>query len=574
MRLYAGGQVGERGSAFFIITILAITSTVVVGAFLSTSLGKVKHVEVRVAETSAFNAAEAGLNAAIGGVWTIYKSKSDLHRVAAVGKLDGKNDEADRFTIVDRRLGRSSFSVEVTRVISVGTDHADVEFVATGSNGEASSTIVAAVRFGRKPSQVFNHAYFINNFGWLWGSSITVNGSVRSNGNFSMRNSTVNGDIIACENEEIGAAGTVEGSSRHRSVAEYNANESEHARATDPSAPPEDLNGNGILDPGEDRNGNGKLDDFGYRGGYDGESERLENQQTIDMPYLGDMSVYRELATLQNGTIKQGETLLVDGVLGDDTGEESSIVLVGTPEDPIVIDGPVVINTDVVLRGVITGRGTIYAGRNVHIVGNLEYANAPSWPKPADNLELMKSNNESADLVGLAAKGSIIMGDYTQRWWTRATDYYQSPPFTVPYKVDPTDAVNGYVTGTDADGDPIFNGDYTAYDGGEKAADGGSGTEQRRFYESSFSDELIRAVADDGYVTKIEAILYTHHLLTGRIGACRFNGTLVSRDEAIIYSSWIEMNYDARVRDDGYEYIDIFLPREPTYKLLYWSQRH
>ena len=48
--------------------------------------------------------------------------------------------------------------------------------------------------------------------------------------------------------------------------------------------------------------------------------------------------------------------------------------------------------------------------------------------------------------------------------------------------------------------------------------------------------------------------------------------TLVSRDEAIIYSSYIYMNYDVRIRDGGYEFIDIYLPREPTYRKLYWGQ--
>jgi hypothetical protein len=32
------------------------------------------------------------------------------------------------------------------------------------------------------------------------------------------------------------------------------------------------------------------------------------------------------------------------------------------------------------------------------------------------------------------------------------------------------------------------------------------------------------------------------------------------------------MNYDVRVRGDGYEYLDIFLPREPAYRILYWGE--
>jgi len=85
MNRHAGFQVREKGSAFFVITIFAITSTVLVGAFLSTSLAKVRHVELRVAETSAFNAAESGLNAAIArryglksGDWVRLKNQDGI----------------------------------------------------------------------------------------------------------------------------------------------------------------------------------------------------------------------------------------------------------------------------------------------------------------------------------------------------------------------------------------------------------------------------------------------------------------------------------------------------------------
>jgi hypothetical protein len=95
-------------------------------------------------------------------------------------------------------------------------------------------------------------------------------------------------------------------------------------------------------------------------------------------------------------------------------------------------------------------------------------------------------------------------------------------------------------------------------------------TASRRFYESSFSDDFINSMSDS-QVQHIDAILYTNHLLTGKVGSCVFNGCLVSRDEAIIYHGSIEMNYDVRARKGGYEFIDIYLPRDATYKTL-WVQ--
>ena len=137
-------------------------------------------------------------------------------------------------------------------------------------------------------------------------------------------------------------------------------------------------------------------------------------------------------------------------------------------------------------------------------------------------------------------------------------------------KMDPTDAINGYVTGNDAEGRPVFDGNYRAYDGGLKDGDSG-GTEPRRFYESSFSDKHISTLAAE-QVTQVDAVMYTNHMLSGKMGSATINGVLVSRDEAIVYNGSIEMNYDLRIRSGGYEFLDVYLPREPTYVRLYWRE--
>ena len=565
----------EQGSAFIIVILLSVMSVGMVGAFLSTSLDKVRDVELQVADTSAYNAAESGLQVAIEDVWRLYRDANPLNRVAALEALAtaAENPDAESpLTTSERKLGRSSFNVRINRINAVGNDYADVEFVCRGENEKATHTLVAVVRYGRKPSAVFNHAYFINNFGWLWGSGISVNGDVRSNGNFSLDNPIINGDIWASENAEIGAAGTVEGKYRVEDTAYYNAHRPVQARPTNPSAPSEDLNGNDILDPGEDLNGNGTLDKYEYPHGYKGESEQKEKQAVIQMPYLGDLSIYKDLARKKGGTLKHNGVVVVNGVLGEHAAEDDSIFLVGTKENPIILDGPVVVTQDVVIRGYVSGRGTIYAGRNVHVIGDIFYLNGPEWTKPMTDLEGTKAANETRDMIGLAAKGSIVMGNYTEGGWKSTTRKYQSPPFTVPYIVDPSDEVNGYVSYYDKDGNPVFDGDYTAYDGGRKYADATNMSKvPRRFYESSFSDEEIDANSDNA-LRNIDAVLYTNHMITGKVGACVFNGTLVSRDEAIIYHGSLDINYDIRIRDGGYEFIDIYLPREPTYRKLYWGQ--
>jgi len=571
VRAIPRGSYRERGAALFIVVLLATTSIILTGAFLSTTLGRVRNVELQVEENAAYNAAESGMNAIVEQVWGIYRSASPGLRLDALDPLDGKINASDRLILGSRKMGRSDFTAQVREVRIVGSDFADVEFTCTAENNGAAKSLVAVVRYGRRPSRVFDHAYFINNFGWLWGSGITAHGDVRSNGNFSLRSATVNGDIFASENPSLGAAGTVDGTSYHMDLAGYNGTAPLRTRPTSPSAPSEDLNGNDTLDPGEDLNANGKLDLYEYSGGYDGDSERHPKQEVIEMPYLGDLQVYRDLATARKGTISQGGTVVVDRVQGDDTGEDDHILLVGTVSDPIVLSGPVVIEGDIAIKGYVTGRGTIYAGRNIHIIGNLRYVDPPEWKKPITDKEAVKSGNVAKDLIGLAAKGSIVMGDYTTATWQSYTQRYQQPPFTTPYIVDTTDQANGYVSYYDTSGDPVFDGNYAALDGGQKD-DGSGGVTVRRFFESSFSDDEIKANADAGDVTQIDAILYTNHLLTGKVGACTWNGTLVSRDEAIIYSGSVDLNYDVRVRGDGYEYLDIFLPREPAYRILYWGE--
>ncbi len=563
---------GQRGSAFIVVLFLSLVSVVMVGTFLKTAIDRLKGVELRSAQNAAFNAAESGLSMVVEEIWGIYQREAPHQRIAALDALDGKIIEQDRIKYLNQRLDPCTYDAFVREVRTVGGDYADVEIVCTAKNARACKTLMAVVRFGRQPSRIFDHAYFINNFGWLWGENITINGDVRSNGNFSTQNPRINGDVIAAENPELGAAGTVtvEGNSGNQSIEDYNATASPQARPTNPSAPSEDLNQNGRLDPGEDANGNGTLDTYFREGGYDGESELLPYQAKLEMPYLGDLDYYRKLAVAQGGTLSQGGSTVIDGVLGDAEGEPDSILLVGTEKNPIVINGPVVVEADVVLRGYIQGQGTIYAGRNVHVIGDLQYVNGPSWEKPVYNTDEVWKVNKTKDLVGLVAKGSILVGDYTEADWKSTIKKYQNPPFTVPYIVDSTDAVNGYVS-YEQDGTPYFDGDYTNLDGGKKD-DGKGGTTSRRYIESSFSDDEVHARAQAGLVTRIDAIMYTNHLISGRVGSMTTHGTIVARDEAFIFTDRFTVNYDIRVHGSGYEQIDVYLPREPSRHVLYWGE--
>jgi len=146
--------------------------------------------------------------------------------------------------------------------------------------------------------------------------------------------------------------------------------------------------------------------------------------------------------------------------------EKGSVILIGTLKYPIEIDGPVFIGGDVVIRGFVKGQGTIYAGRNIHIIGDISYLNAPSWPHgtteltmPAYAPEEVRKSNATRDLLGLYARGNIIIGDYTSEDWTADSNMkYMKSYWSQSLACDTSlDSDIGYSTD--------FERDYTQNDG-------------------------------------------------------------------------------------------------------------
>ncbi len=296
----------------------------------------------------------------------------------------------------------------------------------------------------------------------------------------------------------------------------------------------------------------------------------------VVMPDLSDLATYQTLsknfgdnpAQYQKSTFADGTTNPNYGSkafvevwnsstssyqrLSDSNGQVSgSAVLVGTSDKPIKIYGPVTISQDVVIKGYIQGQGTLYAGRNVHIVGSIKYKNGPSWlgSNPAAN----DLANEKKDMLGLAARGSVIMGDPT----TFANPYplyYMMPPFTKGRYDD--------------------NGNYIpAYNAMDTDSTG------KRKYQSVVSDSTIHGLSEG--VNQIDAILYTNYVGGGNVGTSgsgvTFNGTIVCKDESIVtWSLPIRMNYDNRIRERGPDtppLIDLQLPRQPTLMRSTWQDK-
>jgi len=519
---------------------------IVLGSFVIRGIVESKMTTMKQDEIQAYYLAEAGIDQVKRGLHDAFRSNFVNIITANFAWFDDL-PQANKYVLPSNAvlgiIPNGTYSVNITNVNSVGEDRdVTLESIATVNN--ASKTITAVVRYGSRPAEVFDYSYFINNFGWFWGDTITSQGDIRSNGDFSFGAYTpdVNGDVYASQNAALGADGDIIGDNDHDSINDYRDDADPTARPTNPTA-------DGV-------------GDYEYPYGYDGDSEKFTQQTVVSMPYLGDLDYYKTQAISEGGTITQCGATLVDNVLDD------NIVLIGTDACPIEINGPVVVTKDVLIKGVTKGQGTIFSGRNTHIIGNITYENPPAWAKPDTDPDTTDAVNADKDFLGLATKGNVVIGDYTSSSWSWIKNYLK-PPFTQGYDTDSSDSSLGYDSDGNSGNGYYFAGDYTALDGGTKT-DG----LDRRYYESSYPDGYVSSITDSySNITQIDAVTYTNHAVTGRVGELTMNGSFVSRDEAIGYSGHLTMNYDVRaqleqVADNFYLPRQLDVPRTRFFHVL------
>ena len=488
------------------------------------------------------------------------------------------------------------------------------EAVCMNPGGIESRQVVAeTVRFAQYRSKVFDNAYFVNNYGWFQGSGCTANGDVRANGDMYLdTRCKVNGKVYAAPNSELGVDGrvtnygTMDSYSTYRSTT-YGVSDMSRPLAVDPQT------GDAVAGGYEAPQSVTTADKINRV--HDCDTEEVN---PVEMPYIGDLTTqqsdYRqwmeELRATDSSICKltQGGKVIVDkyydgvGPSGDATlADKGVLILEGTLSNPIVVNGPVVVESDVIIKGYVTGQGTIYSGRNIHIVGDIKYVNPPSWSGKRSN-----DNNSTKDMLGLMAKGNIVMGDYTDSsWLSSIRTYLTSQPYVQKYMCDNTDANIGYPTtfggsyatvekvpvsdakatsqimsSANPGGATIVGSNYqfgkvreveletthtetvTTYDrwGRPKTTttevhDRGLRTVYDRcYYESVVKDEEISSRCST--ITRIDAILYNNHGIFGKLGKCTVNGSLVCRNEGLQYSSNLYLNWDMRLFSGSSETVD------------------
>ncbi|MBU1853486.1 MAG: pilus assembly PilX N-terminal domain-containing protein [Candidatus Omnitrophica bacterium] len=411
--------------------------------------------------------------------------------------------------------------------VTITDKGSDVYRISSSSQvGSSSKTLTVLVR-KNPPAKIFDYAYFINNWGWFYGYGITANGDVRSNGRFDLRNNPrVEGDIYAGFE----------------------------------------------IDDGDD----------GIRGSGGDPENQHPDSEILEMPNLYHMSYYETLAETKGGSVVVNGVTLIDAVFGDDVGESGNIVLIGTDTDPIEINGPVVVTGDIVIKGNITGQGCIYAGRNIYLADEVQYDDGPSSPRPSSSNPTDIDNwviaNKDKDLVGFAATESIILGNYTatsgDRW------YAENWLFGMGDEDVGQDGIPD--TNDTYEEDSIFQQQYEDLDGdGVKDNDYTWSSVQTQAPITNF-ENCPPGVTTFGEISTnqlshLDGIFYTNHAYSGRVGyGVGINGSIISKDEAIIYRDTITMNYDERIhsRYSGSQgmLIDVNLPMVNKVEVIRWVE--
>ena len=496
-----------------------------------------------------------------------------------------------------------------------------------------SATIQECIVFQIGQSPVFDNAYFVNNYGWMSGN-FTINGEFRANGNVSLTGgAVVNGFVYAAPNAEVGARGEVTLSSA--SIKNQSGYRSSSTTTTRSRYDTGNLDEMGSYDAARTTGSIVKPTynaDGTVRSGSVTESSGAaivqEKADPVEMPFVSDLAPYVDYARDSGGTldypavsytgsdgkvhttpagrINAYRSMSEAGPAGDASlADAGSLLLVGTQSNPIRLNGPVVVAGDVIIKGYVSGQGTIYAGRNVHIIGDIKYVNAPKWTHTTsgDAARQEQAANETKDMLGLVAKGNVVVGDSTSASIAQNVNSGK----ILSYACDENDAAIGYQS--------KFNGRYTDTErvsglsgtlaarapGGYDSASAQFGkvrsetvtletthtetrttrkqvitgydwwgrpqygwqnvtetvevpdTEvrlmtkyDRKYYETICDDQIVKSLR--GTIATIDAVMYNNHGVFGSLDAnFMINGALVCRDEGLTANGGT-FNWDMRLR--------------------------
>ena len=359
------------------------------------------------------------------------------------------------------------------------------------SMGSTHKAIRVTYEIAPRSGDVFRYAYFVNNFGWLEntpGKSFAwITGEMRSNGNLKFSGENwVLGDLYASQNSELGDGPGEYGEGkivlvedRDHDLWEYNGDEAANPpipnwynywyQSRGGARPAQNIVWDGQIPiGGEALRPQSLPEGYGWKSEqatrYDQEQTFTEHLQPQAIPYIGDLQFYKDLAKQHGGSItynnydadsngtygdltprpantnfKDGVYVGPDGVQGLNsvTGRNDDydpLVLWGDGDHQIVIDGPIVVPGDVIIRGMVTGWGSIFAGRNIHIVGSVD----SPWERQPRNtaIERNQKTGQIRNFNGECNSPGAVLGWICQNGdYYNASEHYVDP---VTGQADPT----------------------------------------------------------------------------------------------------------------------------------------
>ncbi|MBC8064746.1 MAG: hypothetical protein H7Y17_07950 [Chlorobia bacterium] len=603
----------QRGAAF--VASFVLMSLVAVGTvtYVNHATGQYRSSKRQTFDAQTTHLCEAGVQSVLRQLWRPFKasqkfddlddetqgSSKDTPTVNLAGTIPG----VGRFSagVVGQYAPNGSTYQRIITVRAVGWVDRDADGQLDNDEPQKVVDVMATYELAR--SQVFDYTYFVNNYGWMTGFSqndLIINGDMRANGNFDFSGGTptINGSIYASNNEKLSppAAGLINAPPVKWSNGTYAVNNALNPRARQAYT-------SGVFGA----KGSAQYDtwrDFGFDsiggitnnkigGAVLGDTNGVKSwdrqtvgttptpttldpnpTQEVIMPDLSDISHYTALSAAYtnqkqyygDGTANPnyGQSAKVevwDQSLNSGAGAykridtngvvNGSAALIGTSAKPIKIHGPVTFTQDCVIKGYVEGQGTIYTGRNVHVVGSIRYKNPPDFR--GSDLQAIDNANEKKDMIALAARGSVMLGN-PKDFRTPYPLTYMTPPFTKGHYDD-----NGNWI-------PPFDAMQVDGTGFKK-------------YQSTMGDNYLDSI--DESVNQIDAILYTNFVGGGDVGTggggVQFNGSIISKDEAmVVFSLPMYMNYDNRIREKGINkqpLIDLQLPRSPVMLRSAWQDR-
>ncbi len=469
-------------------------------------------------------------------------------------------------------------------------------FVPSAAKPESKITINATYQIGTRVAHVFDYSYFINNWGWFYTTDLSSFGNVRSNGAFSFGSYKP----------------VIESKPRF-----------EYSIGTDLIGYIDD-NGDG-----KENNQDGGVYAWDYiQGapstlykpdlyqGLKGANTRPEVPQ-VPMPNLTNLGLYEQMSKEQGSYIKIAGTTICDGVLGDNETKQN-LYLEGTYENPIEIKGTIVVRGDCIIRGYVSGKGVIYAGRNIYIPQRILYRNPPSERRPSTNSEASRENwrerADDKDLLGLFAREHVVIGDYTNSTWQNYVSQWvndsmnkskeDAGPDKIPNTYDAGEGDGKWTVELDPSGNPIpgtgedIDGDGK-FDDTTKMSEFNLGSGTFSTGHAQWAGNIPTGVTSYRQVTywndttdnpgisgssnfpQVDAVLYCNHFVGGYFynfdysykndnrghftnkKEIAFNGSIISRNESLIFENGnkVVLFHDERLTAETGERFGLTMPR-------------